>query len=510
MSELYDKTYNPDVLSCLANLSNDEVFTPPEVANQMLDMLPKEIWSDPDATFLDPACKSGVFLREIAKRLIKGLEDVYPDLDERLEHIFKKQLYGVSITELTSLLSRRGVYCSKYPNSKYSVVEFDEAEGNIRFRRCEHIWVNRKCKYCGASQDEYDRESNLETHAYEFIHQEDPKDMFPMKFNVIAGNPPYQLSDGGGSGTSAAPIYQKFIQQSIKLNPRYLSMIVPSRWFSGGKGLDDFRNQMLHDDRLCEIHDYIEASDCFPGVQIKGGVCYFLWDRSHHGDCFVVTHRGDTTNEPMTRPLLEQGNDIFIRFNEAIPIFHKVAAKTDETLDSIISSRRPFGLSSKFRGHNSKDNGDFVLFQNGGQSYVSKNEIEDNGCADAWKVMIPFLGPGNDNFPHRVLGKPFISAPGEVCTETYLTIGPFGSEDECSNVISYLATRFLRFLVLLRKPSQNATRGVYSFVPMQDFSHPWTDEQLYEKYGIGDDEQKFIESLVKEMNLDDRMVRADG
>lgn len=224
----------------------------------------------------------------------------------------------------------------------------------------------------------------------------------------------------------------------------------------------------------------------------------------------LVDENQEDTDEPMTRPLLEQGNDIFIRFNEAIPIFHKVAAKTDETLDSIISSRRPFGLSSKFRGHNSKDNGDFVLFQNGGQSYVSKNEIEDNGCADAWKVMIPFLGPGNDNFPHRVLGKPFISAPGEVCTETYLTIGPFGSEDECSNVISYLATRFLRFLVLLRKPSQNATRGVYGFVPMQDFSHPWADEQLYEKYGIGDDEQKFIESLVKEMNLDDRMVRADG
>ena len=135
MSELYDKTYNPDVLSCLANLSNDEVFTPPEIANQMLDMLPKGIWSDPNTTFLDPACKSGVFLREIAKRLIKGLEDEIPDLDERLEHIFKKQLYGIAITELTSLLSRRSTYCSKYPNSRYSVVEFDSAEGNIRYRR---------------------------------------------------------------------------------------------------------------------------------------------------------------------------------------------------------------------------------------------------------------------------------------------------------------------------------------------------------------------------------------
>lgn len=501
MSSLYEKTYNPDVLSCLANLSNDEVFTPPEVANQMLDMLPDEIWSDPDATFLDPACKSGVFLREIAKRLDGGLEAIIPDRSERIEHIFKKQLYGIAITELTSLLSRRSVYCSKYPNCRYSIVEFDNAEGNIRFRRCEHVWADDKCRYCGASKSEYDRDTSLETHAYEFIHQDDPKELSPMKFDVIVSNPPYQLNDGGGSGTSAAPIYHKFIQQAIKLNPHYLSMIVPSRWFSGGKGLSGFRSMMLHDDRLCEIHDFIEASDCFPGVQIKGGVCFFLWDRNHHGDCLITTHHGNMHNEPMRRPLLEKGNDILIRYNEAIPIFHKVMDSTNNTLDSIISSRRPFGLSSKYRGHLEKAPDDLLLYQNGGTAYVSRSEVTDNGCVDAWKVLMPFLGPGNDTFPHMILGRPIVSGPGEVSTETYLTIGPLSSKSECENLISYIATRFLRFMVLLRKPSQNATRGVYEYVPMQDFSKSWTDAELYSMYNITQEEQDFIESLVKETNL---------
>ena len=335
MSELYDKTYNPDVLSCLANLSNDEVFTPPEVANQMLDMLPKEIWSDPNATFLDPACKSGVFLREIAKRLIKGLEAEFPDLDERLEYIFKKQLHGVAITELTSLLSRRSVYCSKYPNSKYSVVEFDSAEGNIRFKRCEHKWVKGGCRYCGASEKEYERGDELETHAYEFIHFEDPKEMLPMKFDVVIGNPPYQLSDGG-NGASAMPIYHKFVQQAKKLNPRYMLFIIPARWYDGGRGLNGFRKEMLTDNRISNLTDYPDSRDCFPGVDIAGGVCYFLWDRSYSGLCEVTSISRGNTEVAMRR--LDEF-ETFIRSDKAVRIIEKVLAKNEQSLATMFHRR---------------------------------------------------------------------------------------------------------------------------------------------------------------------------
>lgn len=503
MNDLYISTYNPDVLSCIANLSSDEVFTPPEVANAMLDMLPQELFTDPNTTFLDPAVKSGVFLREIAKRLLKGLEPVVPDLQERIDHIYQKQLFGIAMTELTSLLGRRSLYCSKYPNSVFSVTKFDTIEGNIRYKNLRHRWANGKCVFCGASESEYGgkRREGMESYAYELIHTTRPEEIFGMKFDVIISNPPYQLSDGGYR-VSASPIYHMFVEQAKKLSPRYLSMIIPARWFSGGKGLDAFRDTMLHDESLRVIHDYPEAADCFSGVQIKGGVCYFLWDRDNKGECEVTTHRGTQIGESVTRPLLEDGCDVFIRYNEAIDILRKVQSKQENSFEPLVSARKPFGFDTLYRGHSKKNETDVLLYENGGTSYTSLKEITKNRqWVNESKVFIPEAGSGSDSFPHSILGKPFVGSANTASTETYLLIGPFENDEISRNVISYISTRFFRFLVMLKKPTQHATSKVYSFVPVQDFTKSWTDEELYAKYNLTEEEIAFIESMIRPMDV---------
>lgn len=498
---MVNSNYNPDVLNCIANLSNDEVFTPPELANRVLDLLPQDLFKSPDTKFLDPFTKSGVFLREIVKRLDRGLKSMIPDRQLRIDHILHNQAFGIAITELTSYLSRRSVYCSKHANGKYSVSHFSTESGNILYANRPHTWENGKCKYCGASQTVYDRGSEAEQYAYMFIHTDNPKQFFGnMKFDVIVGNPPYQLSDGGAQA-SAIPIYNLFVEQSMKLKPRYLSMIIPARWYGGGRGLDGFRSAMIGDKHIRVLHDFLNASDCFrTGVEIKGGVCYFLWDRDNEGMCRIFTHNGNSVREQSARYLKEKDSDVFIRYSEGVSVYHKILTFKEKTMDTLVSSQKPFGLRRFVRGTQTKTQDSVVLFERGGRSYLDRNEVViHRDWIDKPKVYISAAYNAGDIYPHQILGKPMIGDSGSCCTETYVVIGPFDSTAESENVVSYIKTKLFRFLVMLKKSSQHAASQVYSFVPLQDFSHPWTDEMLYKKYRLDDNEIAFIESMIRPM-----------
>ena len=539
MENLLARTHNPDVLTCIANLSNDEVFTPPEMASAMLDMVAEawaadhggeNLWANPDVTFLDPFTKTGVFLREITRRLVEGLEAQIPDLQERVNHVLTKQVYGIAITELTALMARRSLYCSKRANGEHSIcTSFGTPDGNIWFERTEHTWTggtretrvdpltgdeifvytNRKCSYCGAGENDYGRGEDLETHAYAFIHTDNIKqrinDIFgaSMHFDIVIGNPPYQLSDGGGGGgASAIPIYNLFAEAAFDLEPKYAVMVTPSRWFSGGKGLDSFRARMLSERHLRELVDFPQLYDVFPGVKIRGGVSYWLWDGNHCGDCIVRTIvNKQLVSEPTSRDISRY--DVFVRDNRAESILEKTyqgagLAEECNALSSMVLPRRPFGLESNVRLSEKPVSSEPVLiYANQRTGFLGRKDITTRSdLIDRWKVISVKAHGTSGKEDLVILGRPTIAEPGSACTETYLVIGDFDSEIQANSLSSYLQTRFVRFLASLRKISQNITRDTYRFVPIEAWDRTWTDGELYAKYGLTDEEIAFIESIV--------------
>lgn len=515
------RTRNPDVLSCIANLSNDEVFTPPEFANRMLDTLAEawaaknngaEIWADPTVKFLDPCTKSGVFLREITSRLTKGLEKKIPDLVKRVDHILAQQVFGIGITQITSLLARRSVYCSRHAKGKHSIAKsFTNQDGNIWFKRLEHDWHNGRCRYCGAPRDIFDRKDGLETHAYAFVHTSNIKarlaELFGknMQFDVIIGNPPYQMK-GGAGGSSDSSIYHLFVEQALKLDPRFLSMVIPSRWLAGGRGMDDFRKAMLTGRHISHLVDYTKMSTAFPGVDFEGGVGYFLWSNSHQGDCEYTLVTGDEKQRTVLRRLDEY--DIFVRDTGAVSILKKVQTMKEASVADLVSGDTPFGLATNFAEYKEKPfRGSVALYltDRGKRvvAHTARAGVRKNiPLIDAWKVLLPEAYGERGAIPALVLGPSIVAPPESVCTQTYLVAGPLKNQKAAASFQSYTKTRFFRFLVSLRKITQHALRSTYSWVPQQTWDRTWTDETLYAKYGITTQEQEYIESQVRPMNLD--------
>lgn len=509
---------NPDVLSCIANLSNDEVFTPPEFANRMLDTLANawavdhegsSIWGDSTIKFLDPCTKSGVFLREITARLTAGLAGEIPDLQTRVDHILTKQVFGIGITQLTSLLARRSLYCSKRATGEHSIARsFASDDGNVWFERTEHTWAGSKCEYCGAPRAIFDRRDGFETHAYAFIHTNNIKarvgELFgdSMQFDVIIGNPPYQMK-GGAGGTSDSSIYHLFVEQAMQLEPRYLSMVIPSRWMAGGRGMGEFRNTMLANKRISHLVDYTKMSTAFPGVDFEGGVGYFLWNREYQGDAQYTLFQGEERQLTISRDL--SAHDIFIRDHRALGILKRVQALQEPTMDLLISADTPFGLATNFTEHEVRPfrgSVELYLTDRGRRvvAHTARSQIRKNEhLIDAWKVLLPEAYGERGAIPALVLGPSIIAPPASVCTQTYLVAGPLTDEQQAASLQSYTKTRFFRFLVSLRKITQHALRSTYSWVPQQAWEFQWTDELLFKKYGFENDEITFINTMIRPM-----------
>ena len=546
---------NFDILETITNVGNDEVFTPRKTCDMILDCLPKEVWHNPNYKWLNPATKNGIFEREIAIRLDEGLKDIIPDVETRRKHILQNMIFAFGQTKFTANVARRTLYYCSKANQKCDGIKasdghyvngyaignggwFKDEEGNIKTPITKHDIdkKTKKCRYCGITHDSKYLDANQrEQYAYEFIHvyhlplQRHLRDRFfggnkDMKFDIIVGNPPYQLSLGndGGNSSKAKAIYHLFISQAIALNPKYICMIVPSRWMTKTtEGIsDDWVDEMLKKKNFVMVNDFDDAAICFPNNEIKGGVNYFLYNRDYQGPCKYIFHDSKTNKEYERVGLLDpMGAGIVIRDPKGLEIIERISLVEGKYYEynnfSMLVSPKDFftnkeKLTSSWKEYKKeKDSRHNIKY------YVSKsfNEqpfgwIEESdipkgmGTIKLHKVYIPAAGgSGNDEI---ILGTPIYGEPYSVCSQTYLVIGydPNNhnfTELQCQNIIKYIKTKFFRYLVSIKKKTQNGPRGVYQFVPLQDFNEVWTDEKLYKKYNLTKEQIELIENSIREV-----------
>lgn len=540
-----------DILSLFEPLNNHEVFTPPRLAREILKTIPKGIWTDPNIKILDPCVKSGVFLREAMYLLFAGLSGrgiheacdgkTYDlnDPKQLMKHILKNMLFGIATSELTSYLSRRTLYGVMEANTDKQTAlidAFEKSKNNHEWSEEEKVkflvrnrfndYYDHKMfdvpEYRGLEHEGnifYPRERvqkkviedgsyQIEDTYYPFIEKDSEHSQIErirngeMKFDVIIGNPPYQMSDGGNAA-SAKPIYHLFVEQALKIKPQYISFIIPARWYAGGKGLNSFRENMLNSTNISHLVDFPNGKDCFPGTSIGGGVCYFLHDRKYDGECNVTNVFGNERNTSI-RSLSKF--PLFIRNNLSVSIVEGMGEHLLSSLSEIVSSRNPFGYPTKHRGVEARFPGALTLHSSQGISYVTRSSLgKIDSAVDAYKVIISRVttehaGEPSKDGKFKVLSTVKVLEPKEVCTDSYLSLGNFETKAEADNLLRYLKTKIARFLLLQAITSINLSSEKFIFVPLLDFSKTWTDDELAKKFGLTEEQIKHIDSTMKEMN----------
>ncbi len=505
--------HRPDILECLANLSSDEVFTPPAFARGMLDRLPDRVWRDPSLKWLDPCTKSGIFLYEAAQRLMEGLKSEIPDYRDRREHIYRNMLYGIAISELTGLISRRTLYhCKDASLGAYSIVRFDNPEGNIRFPEVQFEGKGEKRIHFGVSKAKKRIEEGREAHIYPFLHMS-LREIFEednMHADIIIGNPPYHMQDGGGTGKSAIPLYNRFVEKAKEMDPELLTFVIPARWYAGGKGLDNFRSEMLSDTKISILVDYPRSGDVFPDVDIAGGICSFLRDKNHQGDCLVLPN-GETRGATLRRL---DAHQVFVRDSRDVAILEKVLKKTKaqgwDVMSSVVRPRNFYGLQAHKLPESISDeqfsSEATMLVTKDGDKYIPKDAVSKNAdTINHWKVIISktsseHAGESNKQGLRNVISKPRVIPPNSACTETYLIIDLFQQHEPAGRLLDYLKSRIFRYLLYLKTPTHNISQACFGFVPQLPLDRNWTDEILYKLFELDSSEIAHIESKIKPLN----------